>query len=216
MPADLSIADLLTDLGFIGPAALAEARACLERHGLTNPRKSRIDGSKRDAVEDLLERECARACADPRCQSTMRLRRPRARLVMVAQAAGCECCGGSANSGAIGRFAATCRAHGVRSPVVVGGSPTTRAELAALGNDGVELRMIDGIAGTDRKRAVQAVRGADLLIIWGSTQLDHKVSALYKDVARVYEVRQVTVAKRGVAALLAEVTAGIERRAEKG
>jgi hypothetical protein len=63
--------------------------------------------------------------------------------------------------------------------LVVGGSPTTRRELSEAIGQRVFLRLVDGTERRTKKKAEQDCAWADLVVIWGSTELNHGVSNLY-------------------------------------
>src|SRR5690606_38461797 len=93
----------------------------------------------------------------------------------------CEVCGGSANRAAVDGLVEAFGAAGWSRLCVVGGSPGTRTELESLVAGRIELRLVEG-AGTKRTSAHAAadLAWANLVVIWGGTELDHKVSNLYK------------------------------------
>lgn len=202
---DLAIVELLDELGFA--TAHAAARKLLEDHGLTNPRKHRIAASKRDAVRDLLAATFVRTCTRAGCRA--RAAHDGRALIEVADPRDCELCGGQQNRAQVDRAIAALEAAGRRHLVVVGGSPATREELARLIGDRLDVRLI---SGTDR-RTGEAARAdlawADLVVVWGATELDHTVSKLYTD-ARKHHV--VTCGRRGIAALAATVLEALARR----
>lgn len=96
------------------------------------------------------------------------------------------------------------RKAAITNVLVVGGSPGTRLELQYLAGDEIELSTIDGTVRRTQKQARQDIAWADLVIIWGSTELAHKVSKLY-DPARCKGKRRILVVRRGVSALAAAV-----------
>ena len=123
----------------------------------------------------------------------------------------CEYCGGSDNLRAARRFARLCRANAIRRLVIVGGSPSVHAELETLKAPEWELRLV---SGTDRRTTDKAradLDWAQLVFIWGSSELDHKVSRLYTDSPGADRRKLIAVARRGVAALLNAGTEHLER-----
>ncbi|MCK6479396.1 MAG: hypothetical protein L6R43_04380 [Planctomycetes bacterium] len=92
----------------------------------------------------------------------------------------CAYCGGSANVRAVGRMIGACVARGWRRLCVVGGSPHSRTELQRLVGGALELKLVDGTASRSRGQARSDLAWADVVVVWGSTQLDHRVSLLYK------------------------------------
>jgi hypothetical protein len=97
----------------------------------------------------------------------------------------------------------------MRRVVVVGGSPGTHDELRSLVAGGLELRLV---AGTERRTSRDAkadLAWADLVVVWGGTELDHKVSKLY---ARGRGDHVVTCSRRGIAAMAATMVEAARRR----
>lgn len=174
---DVPIDELLATLGFGAPEARRLARQVLEERGLTNPRKTRIATSKAGDVRAALEERLIPACVRDVCRADA----ARTGLVVVDAAAPTDCaiCHGSANRAELDRAIAEMLRSGTRRLVVVGGSPGTREDLLRLIDGRIELRLV---SGTDRRTARDAkadLTWANLIIIWGSTELDHKVSNLY-------------------------------------
>jgi hypothetical protein len=190
-------ARLLDELGY-RPVA-ARAVEVLVAAGLTNPRKSGIAREKREKVEAALAAAFVRLCA--RCAADAP--RDGRERVPVSDAKLCDRCGGSANRLSVDRAAAACRRRGVRRVVVVGGSPGIHASLRQLWPADLELRIVPG---TDRHTGRQAganLAWADVVLVWGATQLDHKVSLLYTK-ERLPKV--IVAPRRGIEALADTLT----------
>jgi hypothetical protein len=203
---DVDLAELLDSLGFRGDGAQAAARGVLVRSGLTSGRKPRIDAAKAGRIRDALERALAPVCGAAICADVARRRRPGAEPVTV-EASACVVCGGSENRRAAARLAAA--AAGRRRPrlLVVGGSPETRRHLEELARGPADLRLVDGLARVTEDGARRDIAWADVVLVWGPTQLDHKVSNHF---ARADTA--ITVPKRGVAALLDAAADYLDRR----
>lgn len=216
MPSDYDIAELLTELGFLGTRAQTAARASLEAAGLTHSGKRRISAEKLDRVKEHLEASLARSCTDPACRAAVsrpRFRGDRSReIVTVDDPRGCEFCGGSDNRRAARRLVALARRNGIRRLCIVGGSPAVRTELEELLGGELELRLIDGTERRTQDRARADVEWADLVMVWGGSELDHKVSRHYTD-QPASRRKLVQLARRGIAALL---NAGIEHLERNG
>jgi len=103
------------------------------------------------------------------------------RTIVTVRDVECDVCGGSSVQAAATRFAEACRKARVGRVLVVGGSPAYHDLLHKLEPAlGVRLRIIRGDAHSrDKARAQQDVAGADVVFIWASTILDHRVSELY-------------------------------------
>ena len=63
--------------------------------------------------------------------------------------------------------------------LIVGGSPPYHSQLKTLFSDGLDLRLIEGSERRNLKQARADVSWADLVIVWGGTILDHRLSQLY-------------------------------------
>jgi hypothetical protein len=200
---DIEIDELLESLG-LSDANAADARAVLEAQGITNPRKRRIATSKLDRARDVIDARFARFCAPCAARTDAGERE----LVVVSRAA-CVRCGGSRNERALAEFAEACSKAEIRRLVVVGGSPDVRRELRAL--DGrLELRLVDGTERRTRAEAQRDLGWADLVVIGGSSELDHKVSTLYT--RRNGGPPVITVARRGVEAIAEAIVEHARRR----
>lgn len=209
MSADKDIDGWLGERGISPSESRARARAVLEEAGLTRPGKTRISEPKLPRAEQLLAARFYRVCAAESCQQAARAsgREP----LRVEPRGHCEHCGGSNNRRAEVAFLEACQRHGVRRVVVVGGSPAVREELEDKLGHGVELRMVDG---TERRTAAQAqsdLAWGDLVLIWGATELHHKVSSHYTQPGTPHRPKVVHVVRRGVAALLEAGISHLER-----
>jgi hypothetical protein len=204
---DVAIDDLLDQLGFGGERARGQARGVLEAAGLTNPRKQRIASTKVAAVQEALTARFVRTCARTACREAAS--RDGREIVEVGQPRDCESCGGRENSTEIDRAITALRERELDRVVVVGGSPATHEELRRLVADRLELRLIPG---TDRRNGAAAradLAWADLVVVWGGTELDHKVSKLYTDGKPAHVV---TCPRRGIAALGTTLIEAARRR----
>jgi hypothetical protein len=193
--ADIAIAELLENEGFTGPAAI-RARAVLEEAGLTHARKMRIAHSKLEQVRNLLRARLARLCGNPACADAAQ-----GREIVQVPASDCEACEGSRNRSA-GRMAARAlREQGVSRLLVLGGSPATQETLRSVLGKGFDVRCIDGTNGTRTHARVAADLGwAQVMVVWGSTYLPHKVSKQFTEHVPP-GLRVVQVGRRGVEAV---------------
>jgi hypothetical protein len=198
--ADVLIADALADLGFATDEARGRARAVLEAANLTNARKRRIAASKLPAVADALRAWLVVACARGSCRAVAQ--QSRRELVDAAQPSDCEVCGGAANRTEVDRMVGALSEAGYRHLVVVGGSPSTHEELRALIHTRLALRLVPGTDRRTRLSAKADLDWADIVVVWGGTQLDHKISQLYT-AAKLAHV--ITCPRRGIAALAVTV-----------
>lgn len=202
----VAIDALLSGLGFDTAAAKKRARAVLETAGLTNPRKQAISIEKQqraeEAIADALVRVCGDACAALARDASGAGRRP-----VVVSGVTCEVCGGSNNRRAAIACARVLRAKGIERVLVVGGSPGTRHQLdELLSAGGLTLEMVDGTVKHSHKEALQRMNRAEVLVIWGSTELNHAVSELYTQEPPA-GLRVIKIGRRGVEALCDELRA---------
>lgn len=198
MSADKDIEGWLAEQGYTLAESRARARAALEEAGLTRPGKARMSEQKLERAQQVLAERFFPVCSDAACQQVARAsgREP----LRVDPKLHCERCGGSANRRAGVEFLEACRRKGVRKVVVVGGSPSVREDLEAQLSGQVELRMVDGTERHTGEKARTNLEWADLVLVWGATELHHKVSLLYTQSA--YRNKVVHVPRRGVSSLL--------------
>ena len=202
MSADREIDEWLRGLGFGLPEVRKEARAALEQAQLTRPGKLRISEVKLARAAAELASNFFLHCESPDCLAAAR---QSGRTPMRADPkSACEECGGSDNRRAVAAFAEACARRAIRRVVVVGGSPSVREELTRELPRSLELRAIDGTERRTSDRARGDAEWADLVLVWGASELHHKVSLLYTQVPPPLRRKVVHVAKRGIAALLAE------------
>jgi hypothetical protein len=193
----LDLTGLLRELGFDSPDAAQRARDVLVAAKLTTPTKSRIDAAKRPRVEAVLREKLFVTCGTLACVQQASGREP----LTADQPVHCWVCAGSSNLRAIQASDEAFQRASIRKIVIVGGSPSVHDELRQLAPKRWELRLING---TDRRTSDLAqadVRWADLILIWGSSELDHKVSTLYAKKENGKD-NVVLVNRRGIAALL--------------
>ena len=186
--------------GFVTEEGRAIARGALAAAKLSQPRKQRMLASKTDRARALFRDGRLRLCDDPACAAIRGALFGAESPVAAVERAYCDICQGSNNRRAALRLALRMRELGLDRLLVVGGSDDSRAELARLLGDYLELRLVVG-AGVSRslKDARADMNWAQVMVIWGGTELDHKVSNLYDDPpAGVVVVR---LDRRGIEAL---------------
>ncbi len=209
MSADQDIDSWMAARGITLPDARARARVVLEEAGLTRPGKLRMSEPKLLKAAEVLDSRFFPVCADGACLKVAQEsgREP----LRVEPRSHCARCGGSANRRAEVAFVESCRRHGIRRVVIVGGSPAVREELEEKLGDLIELRMVDGTERRTSDRARNDLDWADLVLVWGATELHHKVSGHYTHGGPAYSHKVVHVVRRGVAALLEEAMTHLER-----
>lgn len=205
MSADIDIDTFLLQQGFT-TSTRPQARAALEAASLTRPGKTRLSLEKSARAAAALREVFALHCHTPECTS---FARASGRTAVPADAKQhCHRCGGSENS----RAAQELVEAGLHRLVVVGGTPATREELERLLGREIELRLVDGTRHRPIDRAKADLDWADRVLLWGATELHHKVSKQYAD-ASATRHKVVHVPRRGVAQLLAGAIESVRRRA---
>ncbi len=203
----------------------AELRAVLEARGLRDdaeaatalalvldrrPREflDAIKLSEKRSLTDLLERRLALVAEGidvelgPDC------------AILRVSPERCEISGGSDIRVGFRRFVDSCRRARVGRVTIVGGSPAYRKELKRLAQPhGKELRLnlVSGTKRREKKRAEADMRSSDLVVIWGATELDHSVSAVYSGTCRSGD-RPLQVGHRGISRMLSTIADWLDRR----
>lgn len=203
MTRDIEIDALLTDEGFDTDDAQRRARACLEALGLTRAGKRNIAEAKLPAVHEALSSRFLRTCGREECR---RLGAADRREAATVTPLSCELCAGSNNRRAALALARRLRREHLSRLLIVGGTPRLHTELdRLLGPEGIELRVVDGAAGSHSARdAAPNLQWAQVMVIWGASPLPHKVSKLYTESPPAH-IRVVKFARRGITALCHEV-----------
>lgn len=209
MPDDvIPIATLLAELGFVTPAAQRAARAHIEAAGLTNPSKTNVQRSKRAAIEDAVRARVARSCGAPPCERALATT---GRAVIEAEPAFCEVCRGSEGERALLQMADAMVAARRTRLLILGGSPASRTQIReTLRGRPVEVEFVEGDRPTGDKRARELSAGADIIVIWGGTILDHKVSQPFASLGE-FSGKRITVAQRGAGSLARGVIEHLRR-----
>ena len=187
---------ILIEAGFRTEAEQLAARGALEAAGLTRPGKVAMHESKLERAAEVLADRLVFAC--PSCLAQLQEVRGDATVLPVADDR-CDGCGGSAHRVSAQRFLAACHRHDVHRVAVVGGTPVTRQSLIPL-LPGIELELVDGTGNMNAQRARSIIERNELVLVWGKTQLDHRVSNHFTDPGDKWKV--IVAAKRGIAGLL--------------
>jgi hypothetical protein len=206
---DVDIDAWLSSEGFDLPAGRTLARAALETGGLTRAGKTRMSAVKEDRARSLLDAQLYRHCSTPACVAAAA--RSGRTPVPIAHRTGCTSCGGSDNRRAEEALVSACQRAGIRRVAIVGGSPSVREELRDALSARLELRLVDG---TERRTLAQArldIEWADLVLLWGGSELDHRVSTLYTGASPALRRKLVHASKRGIAALLESAVLHLSR-----
>lgn len=152
-------------------------------------------------------------CSHPTCRAVAAAER---RVAVPVTPSRCEVCRGSDNRRAWREMAQAATVATRTRIIVVGGADDSHAEvrtLAAL-TPSLDVTIVDGTSRQTRQQAKTRVRHADVVAIWSSTQLDHKVSDVYKSEADAQPgALRVAVREggRGVKALAESITEAVKR-----
>jgi hypothetical protein len=204
MTTEIEIERFIVEQGF-PQTHRADARAALELADLTRAGKTRMSSDKVERAKAALRETFALHCQSQECISWAHRS---GKIVLVAESKQtCHRCGGSENS----RAARELVESGIHRLVVVGGTPATREELERLIGEEIELRLVDGTHHRQPERARADLEWADRVLLWGATELHHKVSKQYSDIsATKYKV--VHIPRRGISQLLAAAVESMRRR----
>lgn len=198
-------------MGFGLSAGKQRARELLEEAGLTRAGKTRMSNEKLEKAEALLHERVFLHCTQSECVAFAKSsgREP----LLCEPRNTCERCGGSDNSRAVKDVIDACRRRGVTKLVIVGGSPTVRQELERLmTGSGLELRLVDGTKARPLDQARGDLAWGDVVMLWGATELHHKVSNQYQDHATgPAKKKLIHVPKRGIAQVLSGLLQHLQR-----
>ncbi len=209
MSHDVEIDAWLSAEGFDLPDGRAAARDSLEAAGLTRAGKARMSAAKEDRARAVLAERLFKHCATPACIAAAS--RSGRMPVRTAHRIACASCGGSDNRRAEEALVTACEGAGIRRLAIVGGSPSVREELRDALSGLLDLRLVDG---TERRTLAQArldLDWADLVLLWGGSELDHRVSTLYTGAPPPLRRKLVHTSKRGIAALLEAAVVHLSR-----
>ena len=187
---DIALSELLASRGFRG-AGMEPALDRLRQSGLTRAGKTRIAEAKIEAVDGVLAAAFARHCRKAACRPSP----GDARTPVSVAAEHCETCGGSDNRRAVEDMLAAMRRAGWTRLLVAGGSPGTRGDLERLCRGRIELRFVTGDTTPNRRTVGPLLAWSDITVIWVSTEIAHKATAVLRG-SKVLNVH-----RRGVAAL---------------
>lgn len=201
MSRDFDIHEFLVAEGFAQADAEAAALDVLYSSGLTRPGKQRLSEPKLEPARQALAGALVLTCTAAACLEEARGMTEKQR-VPANDRRGCEICEGSDNQHAVDAFVKRALEKKMTRLVVLGGSPSTREQLAAALKGRIELKAVDGTLRRTQAQAYDDMKWAHLVLIWGSTELAHRVSILYtRAPGQIAPV--ITCPRRGIGALAA-------------
>ena len=176
------ISVFLNSLGIAGVEQQAIARAVLENEGFTRVGRINMAVHKEAAAQESLDAQLAFHCSTPTCRQSLLQQEsdtvsPR-RLIQVERDA-CEVCGGSADRRALAEMAIAMTEAGLSRAVVVGGTDQKAAKIRELSPNSLQWRFVDGLGNINQRGATSDLKWADVVVIWATTPLPHRVSNLY-------------------------------------
>ena len=202
---DIAIAEMLHEFGIADPGSRETARAALIGGGLiANAKKVNILAAKSERARALLGESFQWHCNDGDCRSAAA--QGRARPLLVDKTA-CSFCGGSKDRAALAGMARAMAKAKKRHILVVGGTDAKERELKEKAPPGIEWRVIEGKTGRPSRYYRDHRAWADLVVIWGSTELNHKVSTHFDGKG---DTSVITVRRRGIATLANEVACHLQ------
>ena len=194
---DISILRMFRDLGISAPASQKAAQDALADAGIISSRPNRVNiaASKVERSLQVLQAVFFWRCGGNNCAAKAEAV---GRQTLLVERAHCMICGGSNDRRALEEMASAAAASNVSKILVVGGTDAKRREIREKSPRGVEWRFVDGKKSKDDRYFRHNRRWAEVIAIWGSTELDHKVSEHF---VRKGDARIVTVSRRGIGAL---------------
>lgn len=132
-------------------------------------------------------------------------------VVVHVPKARCEISGGSDTRATFHGFVQACVDRDVRKVTIVGGSPAYRRQLKALADEHDEAPSLNLVSGTrrrEKRRAEADLRGSDLVVLWGGSELDHSVTSSY----RGGPAQLVRASHRGISGMLAQARSALRKK----
>jgi len=203
---DLPIAKLLRELGFQTDAAQAAARTALEAAGVTRAGKDRIAEWKRPDAEAALRARVTLLCAACR-EAGLGGDHPHA--INAGTGDRCVICEGSSTRRGALLLIRACRRARFHRVIFVGGSPDIHRELPLLLGQALDVRIVDGTTARPGRDVQREIDGCDVVVLLGSTEISHTVSATWAG------PKTVATQSRGISAFLLEAAEKITDRAAR-
>ena len=203
---DISITRMFKDFGITAPGAQKSAREALSRAGIisSRPNRTNIASEKVDRARGTLESAFLWHCRNGDCR-----RQAEASRSLLVDQAHCTICGGSKDRNSLAAMASALNVAKVSKVLVVGGTEAKTREIREKSPSGIEWRFVDGTRSKDDRYFRPARRWADIIVIWGSTVLDHRVSSHFEAKG---DARVITVTRRSIGALAEAVVEHLKRR----
>ena len=203
---DISITRMFKKFGITTPGAQKSARDALADAGIISrrPNRTNIASEKVDRARDALESAFLWHCGNGDCR-----RQAEASNGLLVDKAHCTICGGSKDRSSLTAMASALNTAKVSKVLVVGGTEAKTREIREKSPRGIEWRFVDGTRSKDDRYFRPARRWAEVIVIWGSTVLDHRVSSHFEGKG---DARVITVTRRSIGALAEAVVQHLNRR----
>ena len=203
---DIAIARMFKDFGIATPGAQRAAREALASAGIISrrPNRTSIAAEKVGRSREVLEAAFLWHCGNGDCR-----RQAEASRSLLVDQAHCTICGGSKDRSALERMVSALAHANIDKVLVVGGTEAKGREILRKSPRGVDWRFVDGTKSKDDRYYRPARRWADIIVIWGSTVLDHRVSDHFEAKG---DHRVITVTRRSIGALADAVVEHLNRR----
>ena len=206
MAKDLPIAKLLRECGYHSDAAQAAGREALDAAGVTRPGKDRIVEWKRPDVVAVLKARVTLLCAPCR---TAGLGDEYPDAVTAGAGDRCIVCEGSATRRGALILTRACQRARFHRVIFVGGNPDVHRELPLLLGNDLDVRVVDGMTSRPGRDVQREIDGCDVVVLLGSTEISHTVSATWAG------PKTVATQSRGISAFLLEAAEKIDARAAR-
>lgn len=202
---DVPISQMLREFGIGDVASQQLARHSLAEWGIiARLNRQRIAVYKRDGALEALSESFLWHCRNGDCRTAARDTARAAGLPpLLVEQPHCSVCGGSRDVSALARMSAALTAVRLSRVLVVGGTDNKRREILEKSPPGVEWQFVDGKAARPDRLLRAHREWAEVIVLWASTVLDHRVSAHFPAKG---DARVITVPRRGIAALSDAVT----------
>ena len=204
MARDLPTAKLLRECGYHSDAAQAAGRAALEAAGITREGKERIAEWKRPDAVATLKARVTLLCEACRLAG---LGGGHPTAIIAGAGDRCVICEGSATRRGALILIRACQRARFHRVIFVGGNPDVHRELPLLMGDDLDVRIVDGMTSRPGRDVQREIDGCDVVVLLGSTEISHTVSATWAG------PKTVATQSRGISAFLLEAAEKIEARA---
>ena len=213
---DIPIDNMLADFG-IAHSEHQSARSMLFEWGVIqrSPHRVNIARHKVDDAREVLEAAFLWHCNNGECRQAARDDTgggedlPR---LLVAQER-CRICGGDPSASVLGQAGQALTGAGIDRILVVGGTEAKEREIRQKSPPELAWRFVDGKRVRDDRYYQPHRDWAQVIVIWQSTPLDHKVSDHFDGKG---DARVITVRRRGVTAIAQELISHVARAGSGG